>query len=331
MQIRDQGRHTAGTGLGLAVCKRLVKALGGQISLDSSPGIGTTVSFELEFELAPAPVSEPLTTLANCSHPSLTPGHRILLVEDDEVNALVLERFLAMLGQVPLCADCVHQALRIAREGEFALAIVDMNLPDGDGMGLLSKLRGMPAHRNTPVILISAHVRHDEVEQLLASGFDAVLQKPVTQAQLESVLAGLASNPKATASGQTKEEPAPCSEERIDKAFLCAERDALGMATVEQIAALFIRQGDSLIDSLAEAASHGQTADVRHFAHKLRGSAANLGLRQLSRHAAAVEEAWSDKTDKLETKREVDALVADYRQTCVELREVLLALASAAE
>lgn len=325
VQIRDQGRHHAGTGLGLAVCKRLIEALGGRISLVSAPGAGTTVSFELEFGVAAAPPKS--AAVADDPKAALSPGHKVLVVEDDEVNALVLERFVGMLGQVPLCASSIGAALRIAHQTPVAVAIVDMNLPDGDGVGLLSKLRKIPAYRSTPVVLISAHVRREEAERLRQAGFDSVMQKPVTQSQLRGVLGRLLSNPETiTPGGHTVTDATPASEERVDKAFLNAEQDSLGMATVEQIATVFERQGESLIASLGDAASRGDADDARKLAHKLRGAAANVGLQQLSRHAAEVEETLSNTLDGKALQREVDSLVADYHQSVVELRDALRAL-----
>lgn len=343
VQVRDQGRHHAGTGLGLAVCKRLVQALGGRIELDSTPGAGTTVRFDLAFEAAPAdtvsaasPVAGPTAGGAEAGSVLPSPGHPVLVVEDDPVNRLVTERFLELLGQRPLSADSVGAALQRVRETEVALALVDMNLPDGDGLTLLSRLRTLPSFGTKPAVLVSAHVPRQAVQTVLDAGFDAVLQKPLTRARLGAVLAGLLPNTTpSTPSGAPEhplqaqharaegradvQQPAP----RVDATFLSAERDMLGSTTLDRIVAVFEQQGEALMASLSRSAAAADAQTCRRLAHKLRGSAANLGLSKLSLHAAGLEHRLGAPSQGDALQPEVEALAAEYRHSLQALRDFL--------
>lgn len=343
VQVRDQGgRHNAGTGLGLAVCKRLVQALGGRIMLSSSPGVGTTVSFELTFDPAPIAVAgsgaDSVADSADAPAAAPPPRQRVLVVEDDEVNRMVIERFLSLLGQVPLCADSVAAALHIAADAAVEAAIVDMNLPDGDGLSLLSRLRDMPRFGQTPAILISAHLPKHAIQPMLAAGFAAVLQKPFSQAQLGAALVQVQVQPlQGPGAINTGRAPAGAEDSGrvaapwVDLAFLRAERDALGMATLTQIAAVFERQGEPLIASLQKAAAADDREACRKLAHKLRGAAANLGLSRLATQVATVEQGLARSGPKDEWRTCIEALVCDYTHTLDELKAVLHKLDSGAD
>lgn len=341
VQVREHGRHHAGTGLGLAVCKRLVQALDGRIVLESAPGVGTTVSFELDYEQA-----APSVDIESPAEPviALSPGKRVLVVEDDDVNRLVIERFLGLLGQVPLCAESVAAALRIAGDAEleFEVAIVDMNLPDGDGLALLSKLRTISRFADTPAILISAHLPKHEIQPMLEAGFDAVLQKPFTQTQLGSTLARVLYSART---GQSPSWPIalpavdgerlalegcggsdPTTEPWVSLAFLQTERDALGMATLQEIAAVFERQGETLIASLQQAALANDQEACQKLAHKLRGAASNLGLSRLAIQAAKVEQRLVRSGLETDWGAHVETLVLDYARTLDELKRAMRGL-----
>ena len=303
VQVRDSGRHHGGTGLVLAVCKRLVEAMGGEISIHSAPGAGTTVSFELEFEAARPPAALAL----NAPAATLTACHRVLLVEDDAVNRLVIERFLHTLGQHVVCASNIHAALAIVAQQTVDIALVDMNLPDGDGRDLLQRLRRLPHGRQIPAVLMSAHVPPNAVQSLLDAGFAAFLSKPFSRNQLQHLLlnqlgstaprsgVALAMSVAADHDAQAKDAPAQARPGAagapwIDSHFLETEREALGDAVLQQIARVFRTQGDALVAEVVSTAQAGQMQRCGKLAHKLRGAASNLGLTRLERLAAELED-----------------------------------------
>ena len=328
VQVRDNGRHHAGTGLGLAVCRRLVRAMGGEIGLVSAPGEGTTVSFELLLPPAPALPAAEAGRSGEAAFAPLAPGHRVLVVEDDEVNRMVVTRFLEALGQHPLCVVDIQSALHVLGEEGADIALVDMNLPDGDGREMLARLRALPRHADTPAVLMSAHVPANQVDGLLAAGFGAFLSKPLTLARLRAVLAGLlagrssatvggaggvgqAARAEEGAQGEASEGKAEAEDRAaqggvvegtvvegggaepapwVDSEFLRAEEAALGGDVLDGIAEIFRAQGQSLIATLVAAAAAGDGEQCARLAHKLRGAAFNLGLQRLGECAAGVEQ-----------------------------------------
>ncbi len=293
VQVRDSGRHHAGTGLGLAVCRRLVEAMGGAIELKSAPGQGTTVSFEIPLPATAAAAVEALPAATEPERTALPPGHRVLVVEDDEVNRMVVERFLDALGQQAVCAPDIQNALRLLQARPIDLALIDMNLPDGDGRELLARLRALPAHAHTPAVLMSAHIPRREVDALLEAGFAAFLSKPFARERLRALLADLLAEPAAAAPTQGTAGVAEVLQatDWIDADFLRAEREALGEETVADIVGVFRTQGQPLIDALLAAARAGEHEACARLAHKLRGAAGNVGAGRLAECAGALEEA----------------------------------------
>lgn len=332
VQVRDTGRHHAGTGLGLAVCKRLVQALGGEIALRSAPGRGTTVSFELSL----APVASAPSAATGAQADALERGHAVLVVEDDAVNRMVVERFLQRLGQHPMCATDIQSALQALAAQRPALALIDMNLPDGDGRELLARLRTLPGGRELPVVLMSAHIPANEVQALLDAGFSAFLSKPFTRVQLQALLARLLSTPGAAGTGEFPTsadagetadapgtQPADAPVEWVSLAFLRAEREALGETVLAGIARVFRAQGDELAAALLAAARAGQAEDCARLAHKLRGAAFNLGLERLGRAAGRLEEDLRAHAAGTSLAARAEALRHDYLHSLEHLEVAL--------
>ncbi len=331
VQVRDSGRHHAGTGLGLAVCRRLVRAMGGEIGLVSAPGRGTTVSFELLLPPAPALLAAVPDPAPGGDAAALGRGHHVLVVEDDEVNRMVVERFLSGLGQHAHCVADIEAALKVLGEQPVALALIDMNLPDGDGREMLARMRAIPRQAATPAVLMSAHIPPDQVDGLLASGFGAFLSKPFSRERLRAVLGGLlgtaaALEPKRLESPglESAAAPAPAwAAQWVDRDFLRAEEDALGRGVLERIVEVFRSQGDSLVAALAAGAEAGDAEQCARLAHKLRGAAFNLGLERLGHGAAGLEQEIGQIEAGGELVERVQALIELYARTLDALDEAL--------
>lgn len=171
------------TGLGLAICKRLVDAMGGQITLDSAPGRGTEVCVRLPMPAAAeAPAPRPARTV---------PPGAVLLVDDDEVSRVLMADAFRSLGALVLEAGSLAAAGEAAAHGPLALVISDRHLPDGDGLALLRGLAERPAAAGAGVPrLVLCSGSEPEAEASLA-GIDEVLRKPVTAETLARQLSCL--------------------------------------------------------------------------------------------------------------------------------------------
>jgi CheY-like chemotaxis protein/two-component sensor histidine kinase len=172
------------TGLGLAICKRLVEAMGGQIRLDSAVGRGTEVTVDLPMP-PPAEWPEPSEPPTVAPVPS---GQVVLLVDDDGVSRMLMAETLRADGYAVAEATGVQAALARWQQGGVALVISDHQMPDGTGLEMLSqmaKAAGPTGAVRARLVLCSGSL--PELD-LGATGIDAVLRKPVTREVLRRTL-----------------------------------------------------------------------------------------------------------------------------------------------
>ena len=260
-------RKYGGTGLGLVICKRLIALMGGDIEVDSAPGHGSTFRFTIRARSAPA---LPLLT-ADSAHAGLA-GRRVLLVDDNPTNLRVLSGLLANWGLSTESVASGAAALRLLADGaRYDLAILDLQMPEMDGLTLAAAIRqtagGMAAGAPLPMILLSSiPLPGDADAQRL---FSARLQKPLRQVPLfEAIGAALDARHLAPAAA-TAVSSAPRSLASVTPlTILVADDNAVN----RKIAALMIGRsgyavdsacdGNEAVDLSAAAAAAGKPYDI---------------------------------------------------------------------
>lgn len=182
-----------GTGLGLAVSRGMIEAMGGRISVRSEPGEGSTFTLELPVAAAPAAIGDPDVAIAR-RRPAAAAARRapiadreprdgsvqVLCIEDNEANIELIEQILAERPTVQLLTSRDGTGgLRIARDVHPDLVLLDLDLPDIDGAEVLTELKHCPATASIPVVILSAaDTAADARERLLALGARAYITKP---------------------------------------------------------------------------------------------------------------------------------------------------------
>ncbi len=180
-------RHYEGAGLGLPIVKRLVGLMGGEISIASKLGAGTTVYFNLPFEKVPED-----RMLAGANVPAETADcFRVLVVEDDHLYQLSIKRIMEQSGCVVACARDGHEALEFLKRTHFDLILMDIVMPKLDGLvttRLIRNSEDLKARPDIPIIALTGYDMHINKERALEAGMDAYLSKPVdSEALLEAI------------------------------------------------------------------------------------------------------------------------------------------------
>lgn len=187
-------RHRPGVGLGLAIARQLVQAMGGDIAIDSRPGQGSRFHFELWLrELDAALLRHGAHAPEPVHHLRLGPRRRLLMVDDDPENLRLLQELCGRWGFDAVTADDGAAALaHLRRKGHPVDAVlVDQFMPGMDGWTLLRVLRASPATVALPVLLLSASAPVQPPNWPSGIGFDAILTKPFTPSALSDALGRL--------------------------------------------------------------------------------------------------------------------------------------------
>ena len=184
-------RRYGGTGLGLAIAKRLAEAMDGGIAFDSALGFGSTFRFGIRLEAAEAPAADGPGEDGGAvvSLPGPGParsGGRILIAEDNLANQMVIKHFLEMGGYRSDVASNGLEAVRAAETRAYDLVLMDISMPDMDGIAAAAQIRELARTWDTaPIIVaVTAHALPRDRERFLAAGFDEVLVKPLRKHEL---------------------------------------------------------------------------------------------------------------------------------------------------
>jgi PAS domain S-box-containing protein len=170
-----------GTGLGLALSKRLVEAMGGEIAAESELGSGTTMSIELDSaEPQTEEGTETVERPADEGDLGATEGRTILYIEDNLSNLKLVEGVMGRLGGARLIPAMQGKlGLDLARQHTPDLVLLDLHLPDIGGREVLEGLRRDPATAGIPVVVVSADATPGQVRRLLDAGANDYLTKPL--------------------------------------------------------------------------------------------------------------------------------------------------------
>ncbi len=173
-------RRYGGTGLGLSICRQLVAMMGGEISVESEPGSGSTFRVAL-----PLPTGAPPETSQAAPDTVSLEGRQVLVVDDNKVNQAVARAILEAAGATVSLADDGLDGLDVLRAGQFDVVLMDVHMPRMDGIEALRRIRaGEAGPRGVPVLALTADAMSDECERLIAQGFDEVHHKPIQPAEL---------------------------------------------------------------------------------------------------------------------------------------------------
>ena len=308
--VRDSGdQHETGVGLGLAIARNIARRFGGDLTLSSTPGMGSVFTFTALFRLAadsdglpetpasPCPASP--SPLAQPDRPAETgTSGRLVVAEDTAVTALFLNEALTQAGYAAHMASSGEDALYLIRKLQPDAVLLDMRLPDMTGLDIAGQIRSgeLGVAPETPILVLTATLDPGDEQAFRRMGINRWLLKPVQAGKLASVVADLL---PFTRKGQ-EETPMPASEPAEQPADVfdpAAALDALGgVALLKRLAGIFLGEEPNIRANLQRFALSPETLpelcpELRRQAHSLKNGAGMLHLESLRKASSDLEQA----------------------------------------
>jgi len=308
VQAESPTRRHAGAGLGLALCRRIVNAMGGQIGVRSEAGQGSTFWFT-------ARLGRVSSTSATETEPRR--AGRILVVEDNTVNQKVAVAMIESLGYAAEAVGNGLEAVEACSGQVYDAILMDCQMPQMDGFKATAFIRereGLTHH--TPIIALTASVTAEDRQRCLSAGMDDYLSKPVPREALATALRKWI----ATAAPPPRAEVANASSSLAPGHPLRVLEAHAGPRALAEVIDVFLQTIPRRLDDLRQAHKRGDSEAIRAVAHSLKGASAQIGARGMADLCVQIDAAVR-ASEQSTLGHLLTALEADYATVSASLRE----------
>ncbi|WP_420933748.1 aerobic respiration two-component sensor histidine kinase ArcB [Alteromonas sp. A081] len=276
-------QSATGTGIGLAICKQMVDLMSGEINVTSSVGKGTRFEIILPVQISNSPMKVAELEVT---------GLHILLVEDIELNVMVAKALLEKLGQRVDVAMTGQEALDKARETQYDLILLDIQLPDMTGFDVASTLIEEDLVMQTPIVALTANVIKKR-DEYLENGMDDVIAKPIKKSRVIEVFNDLFHAPPAPLEIEGRVErtqPNKTLSNILDMDLLEMLVDTIGDDMVRASVKVFQEKMPEYMEILQLSLTADEKSEVCSQAHKIKGAAGSVGLARVQRIANQIQQ-----------------------------------------
>jgi hypothetical protein len=288
-------RRFGGTGLGLAISRRIVEQMGGSIAVSSVPGVGAAFRFTLNLPWSDRLVSDQRADRVGAddlkaSIAALGRPLRVLIAEDDATNRMVVVKMLQEFNaETRIVTDGV-QVVRAASEADYDLILMDVRMPEMDGLAATREIRAGGGRLATlPIIALTANAFPEDIKHCREAGMSDFLAKPLRkQAMVAAMLRAVG---PVVAPAASSPAPAAASTESVplDRTALAQLTEAIGVDGVRQTFAVFARETEARLALFQEFREGDDRELIEIEAHALKGAARTFGAGEISDIARLIE------------------------------------------
>ncbi|MFW9598859.1 MAG: ATP-binding protein [Paludibacter sp.] len=300
-------RAYEGTGLGMSISKQIIEMMGGQIAINSKKGQGTNISFSIDF---PVGIEENLIVIDKNTRSYDISGTRVLLVEDNEMNRFIARQSLLQAKCILTEAINGKEAIDILRTKQFDLILMDIQMPEMDGVEATKIIRE-ELNLKTAIIALTANAFKHDIDLYMSIGMDDYLIKPYKEEELFAKVEQIVRLRKGNAKG--KELKISNNAEKSDVRHLYSLRQIEVISGgdkkfVATLIAMFLKLSDETIQLLNEALESNNIEQIKRLAHKIKPSLDNLEVNDLHNEIRLLEQ-YNPVTDCPDNLRTVVRLV----------------------
>ena len=323
-------RLYGGTGLGLTICKNLVELQGGHIGVRSQLGQGSCFTFSLPYQVSEEPLVKAPAVMQEAG---LLEGLSVLLAEDNGVNQLIA---VSMLGQWHINVDMAQngeEALAKALQHRYDLILMDIQMPQLDGIEATARLRAHRSpNRDTPIIALTADAVRVNAESSQALGFTDYLIKPYTEASLYTILAQVSQRMQSSLPPAAAPAPEPMTTSAdlgLHYDFSMLGKLAHDAEFVRKMLELFINQVPGQVRALQEAEEQGNWPVIVREAHNLKTIFGSLNIQPETDYLKKLEELAETPAPRNELQPLIQAVAKATPLFAALFQEELLQLSHA--
>jgi len=312
-------RRYGGTGLGLSICKKIATLMNGTVGVDSTLNVGSTFWIEVPLQVSTqhAALSAASSVTSQLLH---LPPLRILLAEDNKVNQDVACAFLSGDKHEITIAENGRQAVDAFASGEFDLILMDMRMPEMDGMQAATAIRKLPQGSLIPILALTANATQEDKEKCLSSGMNGFVPKPIEKQRLMKAIAD-ATGVQPLSVEKLEKQNDPTGDGIVNANSL---RDLEASSSTERVLMIlgeFLQKTIPIAEALPQHIKAKEWDKLEFDAHHVKGAAANLACMALASLTEAIENAArSGEYEKAETL--VNQIAQTVNDTCNRLQSL---------